>query len=142
MVIYFDRKGGKAGVTYEIALHLWENRVVWISGPFPAATGDKVIFNKENGLNDQIPDGMKAIADKLFTGCDKISIHNSLDTEEVRVFKSRARARQESFNARLKCFDILRTRFRHGKDKHREVLEAVAVLCIMKMENGSPLFDI
>eukprot|EP00977_Amphora_coffeiformis_P014191 scaffold3912_cov136-Amphora_coffeaeformis.AAC.5 len=36
---FFDRKGGKAGVTYEIALHLWENRLVWLNGPFPPNEG-------------------------------------------------------------------------------------------------------
>ena len=139
---YFDRKGGKAGLTYEIALHLWENRVVWLNGPFPANAGtDKNIFN-EKGLESMIPDGKSAIADKIFTGCPKISMHNSLDTQEVRVFKRRARSRQENFNGRLKNFDCLRTRFRHGKLKHQTVLEAVAVICIMQMENGSPLFDL
>ena len=36
---YFDRKGGKAGLTYEIALDLWRNRMVWFNGPFPPNDG-------------------------------------------------------------------------------------------------------
>ena len=138
---YFDRKGGKAGFTYEIALHLWESRIVWINGPFPAATGDAVIY-KTQGLMDKIPAGKKAIADKIYVGCNKIALHNSLDTEEVREFKGRSRARQESINARLKSYAILRNRFRLGKDCHQDVFTAVAVLVAYQMENGSPLFAV
>lgn len=29
----FDRKGGKAGLQYKVALHLWENRMVWFDQP-------------------------------------------------------------------------------------------------------------
>lgn len=39
----FDRKNGKARLTYEIALHLWQNRIVWFNGPFKAAKGDQKI---------------------------------------------------------------------------------------------------
>lgn len=138
---YFDRKGGKAGHTYEIALHLWESRIVWINGPFPAATGDQVIYNTQ-GLMDRIPEGKKCIADKIYVGCNKIALHNSLDTEEVREFKGRARARQESINARLKSYSILSNRFRHGKDNHQAVVSAIAVIVSFHMEHGSPLFAV
>lgn len=139
---YFDRKGGKAGVTYEIALNLWQSNIVWLNGPFPPNSGgDRDIFISQ-GLIDVIPDGKKAIADKIYTGLAKIALHNSLDTEEVREFKRRARARQESINARLKSFNILRNRFRHGLTKHQQVVHAVAVLVCFNIENGSPLFNV
>ena len=140
---YFDRKGGKAGQTYEIALHLWQNRIVWISGPHrPNDGGDRAIFIAQGGLNDRIPNGKKAIADKIYTGLEKIALHNSLDTEAVRVFKRRARARQESINTRLKSFGCLKQRFQHGIAKQDVVVTAVAVVCQYQLENGSPLFDI
>ena len=138
---FFDRKGGKAGLTYEIALHLWENRVVWFSGPHaPNDGGDRAIFLK--GLNDKIPDGKRGIADKIYTGLAKIALHNSLDTKEVREFKARARARQESINSRLKSFGCMKQRFRHGISNHEVFARAVMVICIVAMENGSPLFDV
>lgn len=139
---YFDRKGGKAGVTYEIALHLWQSRIVWMNGPFPPNDGgDRDIFVNE-GLNEQIPLGRKAIADKIYTGLPKIALHNSLDTKEVREFKARARARQESINSRFKSFNILHNRFRHGLTNHQKVAHAVAVIITFQMENGSPLFNV
>ena len=149
----FDRKGGKAGLTYEIALHLWENRIVWINGPFPPNDGgDRAIFVNE-GLEAAIPDGKKAIADKTHAGLDKIALHNSLDCNEVRMFKRRARARQESINARLKNFGVLKQRFRHKKAhvqhaaftngaKHQAFVHAVAVICTYQMQHGSPLFTV
>ena len=149
----FDRKGGKAGLTYEIALHLWENRVVWINGPFPPNDGgDRAIFVEE-GLQAAIPEGKKSIADKIYRGCDKVALHNSLDPPEVRLFKRRARSRQESINARLKNFGVLKQRFRHkkahnqhkdfvGDSKHQTFVHAVMVICTFQMEHGSPLFAI
>ena len=149
----FDRKGGKARLTYEIALHLWENRVVWVNGPFPPNDGgDRDIFLNK-GLCDNIPAGCKAIADKIYKGCPKIALHNSLDCDEVQKFKGRARARQESINARLKNFAILRNCFRHkyadqkhaafiSESKHQAFLYAVLVICTFQMEHGSPLFAV
>ena len=138
---FFDRKGGKAGLTYEIALDLWSSNIIWLHGPFPSATGDQRIF-KEEGLCDEMPEGTKAIADKVYKGQNKISLHNSLDDEEVREFKRRARARQESVNARLKSFECLKQRFRHGVKNHHIYVHAVAVMLTFQMENGSPLFHI
>lgn len=36
---YFDQKGGKAGQTYEIDFDLWQDRIVWLNGPFPPNDG-------------------------------------------------------------------------------------------------------
>jgi len=101
---YFDCKGGKAGVTYEVALHLWENRVVWFNGPFPANENNDAGIYQKKGLMDAVPEGKKVIGDKIYSGSPKCCTHNSLDSENVREFKRRARSRQESYNARLKSF--------------------------------------
>lgn len=139
---YFDRKGGKAGVSYEIALHIFENKVIWFNGPFaPNDGGDRMIYEKK-GLMEKIPAGKKLVADKIYNSCQHISCHNSLDTDEVREFKSRARARQECINASLKSFDVLHNRYRHGLAKHQETARAVLVIVIFQMEHGSPLFNV
>ena len=137
---YFDRKGGKAGLLYEVALDLWSNRVMWFNGPFPPNDGNDATVYKTRGLMERVPDGKWLVADKIYVGCDHISGHNSLDTPAVRDFKARARARQESFNARLKVFGCLRQRFRHGIAKHQTFARAVCVIVIFQMESGSPLF--
>jgi len=60
---------------------------------------------------------------------------------------ARALARQETFHARLKFFNILGTIFRHGTSTenkmqmHKMALEAVSVLIQYDYENGHPPFD-
>ena len=56
--------------------------------------------------------------------------------------QSRARARHETFNGRIKNFGCLDDRFRHGMEKHKICFEAVCVIVQYQLENGSPLFDI
>jgi hypothetical protein len=48
-------------------------------------------------------------------------------SKEFANFKSRARARQEQFNSRLKFYDYLGGLFRHVANKHKYVFEAVCV---------------
>ena len=64
------------------------------------------------------------------------------DSKEVRDFKRRALARQETLFKRFKEFGILRQRFRHGFELHKIVLDAVAVIVQFDMENGRPLFEV
>ena len=72
---------------------------------------------------------------------DYISIGNSFDPRELAEFKDRALSRHESFNSRIKIFDCLTTKFRHGVDNHKVAFEAICVIVVYKLENGSPLFD-
>jgi hypothetical protein len=93
-----------------------------------------------------MPPGKLAIADRgyISAGRDEqamLSTPNDLDDERVAKFKSRARARHESFNGRLKFFDILQNTFRHGEARHKIAFEAVCVIVQYQMDNGSPLFD-
>ena len=87
-----------------------------------------------------IPDGKLVVADKVYRGEPAIvSFPNHLDHQATRDPKSRIRARQETFNARLKNFSVLDQAFRHTPvmEKHKACFEAVAVI-----EPGSPLFAI
>jgi DDE superfamily endonuclease len=103
---------------------------------------DLVIFRKEGGLKDHIPDGFKAIGDKGYIGEEKISLKNQLDSLPVKTFKRIARARHEDINGRIKRFDILSERFRHGPNKHKAAFEAVCVIMQYNLENGHPLHTI
>jgi DDE superfamily endonuclease len=99
---YYSHKFNKAAVSYEIAISVFTNQLVWMNGPFPAGKTDIQVFRHE-GLKDMIPAGKKAIGDKGYRG-EKglVSTPSSHDHIDVRHFKSRARARHETFNARLK----------------------------------------
>ena len=140
---YFSHKSKSAGLAYEIALLVHHSRCVWMNGPFPAGKNDLSMFRA--GLAAKIPEGMKVIADKGYNArdvVDIISTPNSHDSKKVSEYKSRARARQETFNARLKNFGVLEQRFRHDLEKHKIAFEAVAVICQYQLENCSPLFDV
>jgi hypothetical protein len=43
-----------------------------------------------------------------------LAVPNSSNPKALRSFKSRAQARQESFNSHLKTFEIINGQFHHG----------------------------
>jgi hypothetical protein len=105
---------------------------------------DLTIFRAANGLKEMIPQGKRVIADNGYTSTQEqgiLSTPNSHDIREVRKFKSRARARHESFNGKVKNFRCLAEQFRHGVPNHKIVFEAVCIIVQYQLENGSPLFD-
>ena len=74
-----------------------------------------------------------------------VSCPNHHDDSVLKEFKSRARARHEAFNARIKSFMAVSGQFRHPKNlmvNHKTVFEAVVVICQYQMKNGSPLFGL
>lgn len=136
---YYSWKLNQAGLAYEIALSLTESRIVWTSGPFKAKTNDISIF--KHGLRALIPKGMRVIADKGYRGYpDVLAIPNWFDSKQLRKFKRRASARQETINSRLKNFRCMALSFRHGPKKHAACFDAVIVILQLQLENGSPLF--
>ena len=140
---WYSHKLNKPGISYEIALHLFKNKVAWVNGPFQAGQSDLHIFRSEGGLKSRIPPGKLVIADKGYNGeSEVVSTPNDFDTDAVKVFKQRARARQESFNSRIKEFKILSQCFRSKHDLHGIVFEAVCVIAQFSLENGRPLMEL
>lgn len=136
---YYSHKFQTAGLSYEIALSIWEERCVWTSKRYRAGRNDKSIFNAK--LKGMIPPGKLVIADKGYPGSKTIlSLQSSHDTDEVREFKSRVLARQEKFNGLLKEFACLHEVFRHGEKKHQICFTCVVILCQYRLENGTLLF--
>ncbi len=132
--------GGKPGVNYEIGLSIKESKLVWVNGPTaPGEHNDLVVFRQ--CLKGQLPPGKRVIADRGYTGEEEfISTYNDLDPREVAAFKERVCARHETFNKRVKIFNCLTKRFRHGVENHKIAFEAICVLTLLEFEN-SPLFD-
>jgi len=98
----------------------------------PASTHDITMFrggaqvdpskrnNKANwdrhALYFHIPEGKKLIGDSGYKGEPlKISTTLSEHKSDTKHFFARAKSRQETFNTRLKFFNVLSGRFRHGK---------------------------
>ena len=145
---YYSHKFHSAGLDYEVALSIFEPRCVWIAGPYPAGKNDITIFRhklKETMLNAREFNGVdyRGLADRGYRGePELLSVPNSADTEAVREFKGRALSRQETFNARLKCFDCVDERFRHGVEKHSQCFRACAAIVQLQMDNGFPVFQV
>ena len=140
---YYSHKYNKAGINYEIGISLSEPRVVWMNGPHPAGMNDVLVFS-EYGLKDKLDlHGKKAIGDQGYVGHPThVSTFNSQDSKKVKMFKSRASTRHETFNNLTKRFAILNGRFRHDKKRFGPCFEAICVICQYQMENGSALFDV
>ena len=138
---YFSFKHNHAGLLYEVAMSIHEDKCVWIHGPIPGGeTNDKGVFNRK--LKAMIPPGMRALGDSGYAGDpEKVTLKYAQDSPTVRKFKRRALARHEKFNGRLKEFDCLSSTFHHNKGLHGRTFEAVAVINQYKMELGSPLFE-
>jgi hypothetical protein len=150
---WYSHKSHGPALAYEIAVAIHENRVVHIHGPFPAGVPDLTIFRSPGGLKSKLPAGKHATADRGYRGEPALRLPNERDTKLAKDFKKRSQARHEMFNARLKSFEILNTRFRHSHngrkqqavtchDNHKAVFEAVCVLLQYDMENGHPLFAV
>lgn len=144
---FFSHKFHGAGLDYELGISIFEQKCVWVAGPYPAGTPDITIFRKrlkDKILEDRVRSGVKhrCLGDRGYRGeRDVLSIPSSQDTPEVRDFKGRALSRHETFNGRLKFFDSLDEKFRHGIEKHRDCFYACAVIVQLQLDNGFFLFQ-
>ena len=141
---WFSQKFKGPGVKYEVGIDVLTGDCVWISGPFKASKSDIKIF-REDGLMAMIPEGRLVIADKGYRGEPGVVSHpNHLDEAAVLDFKKRVRARHETFNARLKSFDVLHQVFRHKPvlPKHKACFDAVAVIVQCEIDFGFKLFQV
>ena len=96
-----------------------------------------------------LPTGKKAIGDSGYEGmAEKVTITRHGQSKELKQLLGRAKNRQESLHSRLKSFNCLYHRFRHGTstqdkmDLHKMCVESVCVIVQYDMENGSPIFDL
>jgi hypothetical protein len=129
---WFDHKSHGAGLAYELGIAIRSGKLVWIKGPFPASTHDVTIFrdedNPDNSLKQFIGEQQRAIGDSGYSGePNKVSITRPGDSAEVKKFKARVKSRHETFNGRLKCFNVLDTAFRHDISQHQQCFEAVCI---------------
>ena len=67
---------------------------------------------------------------------------------ELKKWLGRVKSRQETFFSRMKSFNVLKNRFRHGKrgtkdkmERHKHCFESVAVLLAYDIE-VNPLFEV
>lgn len=134
--------GGKPGLAYELALSIFESKLVWMKGPEKPKNNDRSIYVSE--LKNKIPPGKKVVADRGYRNArdPTVATPNSHDPEELRTFKARARMRQETFNGRIHNYKCMAVEFRHGIERHETCFESICVILCYEMELVSPLFDV
>lgn len=137
--------GGSAGAAYELGICLHKPQLAWIHGPVrPGKYNDLSLFRLafKQEMESKVPD-RRIIGDRGYRGePDIISIRNEFDPPEIAEFKDRALARHETFNQRLKIWACLNLKWRHELDLHKAAVEAICVLTMYQIENGSTsLFD-
>ena len=156
---WFDWKSHGSGLKYEFAMALRRPKIVSVRGPAkPGVEQDPVMFRggkkgdqslDTTALYHLLPDGKKAIGDSGYEGMsEKVTITRPGHSREMKQFLGRAKSRQESLHSKLKFFNCLYHRFRHGKntkDKmelHKMCVEAVSVIVQYDMDSGRPVMDL
>lgn len=67
-VKWCSTKHNSAGLVYELALSVYDSILVWMNGPFQAATHDVTVFRNPGGLKSMMPPGKRGIGDRGYTG--------------------------------------------------------------------------
>jgi hypothetical protein len=142
---FYSHKYNKAGISYELAIDLARDRLVWMNGPFRAGKNDVKIFRHHGLMEKLLATNKKAIGDKGYSGAryrGVVSTWNAHDDYYVKKFKSRALKRHEYFNGMIKRFGCMDGRFRGGPRRFKYYFESICVICQYQLENGMPLYDI
>ncbi|CAB9503243.1 hypothetical protein SEMRO_160_G072100.1 [Seminavis robusta] len=135
--------GGKPALNYEFGMLIHKPQLGWVHGPTPPGKmNDLVVFRSK--LKAELPAGRRLIADGIYASeTDYISTKNDLDPKPISKFKDRVLSRHENFNQRVKCFGIMKQKFRHrgmGEDwleQHRLATHAVCCLVQFQLNNGT-----
>ena len=157
---WFDYKTHSCGLKYQFCLATREPKVCHISGPHIPSKHDITVFRggdadekeedrDQSALYFKVEDDERLIGDAGYSGePTKVVTTKDEHSSELKEFLARAKNRQETFHTRLKSFNILGQRFRHGvntKDRmrlHKMAVELVASIVQYDYENGHPPFDI
>lgn len=136
---WYSHKFNSAALRYEIAVSISGN-IVWCHGPFPAGTWpDNKIFNSAFVFNlDHLE---TVVSDKGYSHKQCVTQPRIKNSIQSTILK-RIRGRHEVLNRRIKCFNILSSRFRHALHLHEDCLFAVVNVVQEAINCGHRLFDI
>ena len=127
--------------------HIYQERLKQLAAPYWQHKRNEAGEKKRR--EDTGPDGEKFVADSGYAGePDKIVMTRDEQTPEFKEFLARCKNRGETFHWRLKAFNILGGRFRHGTgvenrmELHRMAVDVVVGVIQYDYENGHPPFDV
>ena len=139
---WYSHKFNGPGLRYEVGLSIQGGDIVWVNGPFPAgAWPDINIFR--GWLKNELMPGERVEADAGYRGDTSVDCPDKFNyTEYQDQCKYIVRARHETVNQRFKQFNVLNDRFRHCREKHAPVFNAIAVITQVSLRCGEPLFPV
>lgn len=142
----YSWKHHTAGHNVQVVLHCFENKIMDI---LVSRGGQNDMGNvNESDLLNKIPDGKRVVVDGGYTSnLDKFSGYNQFDSETLKEFKKRAKARHETINKRMNDYNALAQTWHHNIAKFPMAVRAVGVLIQYGLEDenpesGNPLFDV
>lgn len=130
---WFSHKTKSAGLRYEIGISIGTGEVVWASGGCPCGENPDLKIAKE--LYCEFAAGEVTLADKGYRCPEFFKIPSN-------AFEKRILARHETFNGRLKSFEIMNSKFRNSLKKHPAVFQACVNILQLSIENGENLFKL
>ncbi len=136
---YCSHKFKHAALRYEVAVCLKTGWIVWINGPFPAGEWTDLRIARL-ALNDMLLAGEYYIADGIYRNDHADTPRGTWLFEDRQ--KATARARHENINWRFKVFKCLREQWRHDREKHGNVMYAVANIVQLGIMRGGLIFQI
>eukprot|EP00984_Skeletonema_dohrnii_P031746 scaffold24661_cov71-Skeletonema_dohrnii-CCMP3373.AAC.2 len=102
----------------------------------------------KNAFIFHIPPGKKGVGDSDSGEPSKIITTRNGQSVELKKWLGRVKSRQETFFSRVKSFNVMKNRFRHGKrgtkdkmNRHKLCFESVVVLLAYDIEIN-PLFEV
>lgn len=138
---FFSQKINGAALKYEVGVCIQTGDIVWVNGPYKAGKWNDIKLYRRD-LKAALCEGEMVEADGGYRGDDTVRCPHTVFSRADKRAKSKARARHETINARLKNFRALSSVFRHDRDLHQFVFHAVAVITQICFENGSPPFSV
>jgi hypothetical protein len=134
---------GKSALQYKLGIDILKGNLVWVEGPYPAgAWPDIKIFL--SSLAGHLLPGERVEANNGYVGHpNKIKCPNNDSNPERNLgMQSAVRSCHETFNGRLKNWEILETTYRHDIGLHGTVFTACAVITQLNVANGELLFEV
>ena len=137
---WFSHKFNAAGVSYEVAVCIKTGDIVWINGPFPAATADISIFRYK--LRQLLSPHELVLADRGYQGDKRcLTPYKALSCQHRRAMGA-LRGRHETVNRRFKTFAALSHTFRHSPQIHHIFFRSAAVLVQLAHQEGYSHYDV
>ena len=138
---WFSHKFNWVAVSYEIAVCIKTADIVWIHGPFPAATHDLSIFRYK--LRDMLLPFEMAMTDRGYRGDFRkcLTPYQAQNCQHKRAMAA-LRGRHKTVNRRFKTFGALTHTFWHSPHIHHIFFQTAAVLIQIAHSNGYSHYDV